>query len=391
MWIRSVNILEILYLPINLTVMETFLDKEFFGNTIQAYLIVLGCILLGILLITAFKKLVLKRIKRAVSQTNTQVDDFIVDNVGKYVVPIVYFTVIYAGLKSLVWPERFLNILEVTFVVVMTYYAIRLISSILLMLLESYIRGQENGDEKVKQMGGIILIMNVMIWVLGLVFMFGNLGYDVTAIIAGMGIGGIAIALAAQNILGDLFNYFVIFFDQPFEVGDFLVIGDKNGIVEKIGIKTTRIHTLSGEQLVFSNSDLTNSRIHNYKKMQRRRIVFGVGVTYETPVEQVRAIPALLKEIVESQPGVDFDRAHFKKFGDSSLDFEIVYFVNNADFNVYMDVQQEFNLQIYEKFGERGISIAFPTRTLYVRNENGMKFQVNGATVGEEEMSNSES
>ncbi len=365
--------------------METFLDQEYFGNSLQTYLIVLGCILGGLLLVAAFKKIVLKRIQKAVSKTTSQIDDFIVENVGKFLIPIVYFTVIYVGLKSLVWPDRIADILEVVFVVIMTYYAIRLISSILLMLLETYIRRQENGEEKVKQMGGIILIMNVLIWIVGLVFMFGNLGYDVTAIIAGMGIGGIAIALAAQNILGDLFNYFVIFFDQPFEVGDFLVVGDKNGVVEKIGIKTTRIHTLSGEQLVFSNSDLTNSRIHNYKKMQRRRIVFAVGVTYETPVEQVRAIPALLKEIIESQQGVDFDRAHFKSFGDSSLDFEIVYYVNSAEFNTYMDLQQEFNLQIYEKFGERGISIAFPTRTLYVRNENGMKFHINGAATEKEE------
>ncbi len=371
--------------------METLLDQEYFGNSLQAYLIVFGSILVGLLLITAFKKLVLKRIKKAVSTTKSQMDDFIVENLGKYLVPIVYFTVIYAGLKSLVWPERIANILEVVYVVIMTYYAIRLISSILLMLLETYIRRQENGAEKVKQMGGIILIMNIMIWIIGLVFMFGNLGYDVTAIIAGMGIGGIAIALAAQNILGDLFNYFVIFFDQPFEVGDFLVVGDENGTVEKIGIKTTRIKTLSGEQLVFSNSDLTNSRIHNFKKMQRRRIVFTVGVTYETPVEQVRSIPALLREIVESQKGVDFDRAHFKQFGDSSLDFEIVYYVNSADFNTYMDLQQEFNLQIYQKFGERGISIAFPTRTLYVRNENGTKFHINDADVKEAEAVGSES
>ena len=289
---------------------------------------------------------------------------------------MVYFTIIYAGLKSLVWPERISKILEVIFVVIITYYSIRLVSSIIVMLLQTYIRKQEGGEEKVKQMGGVILIINILIWITGLVFMIGNLGYDVSAIIAGMGIGGIAIALAAQNIIGDLFNYFVIFFDRPFEVGDFLVIEDKNGIVDKIGIKTTRIKTLSGEQLVFSNSDMTSSRIHNYKKMQRRRIVFGVGVTYETPLEQVKMIPGILKGIVESEKRVDFDRAHFKAFGDSSLDFEIVYIINSADFNTYMDIQQDFNLQIYQKFEELGISIAFPTRTLYLRNENGMKLNL---------------
>ncbi|MBN7813066.1 mechanosensitive ion channel family protein [Algoriphagus sp. H41] len=361
--------------------METLLEQEFFGNTVQAYAIVLGGILLGFLLVTAFKKILLRRLHALVAKTDNSYDDFAVETVSKFMVPMVYFVIIYAGLKTLVWPERFANILEVVFVVILTYYAIRFVSSVILMLLRTYIRGQEGGEEKVKQMGGIILIVNVVIWITGLVFMFGNLGYDVTAIIAGMGIGGIAIALAAQNILGDLFNYFVIFFDRPFEVGDFLVIGDKNGVVEKIGIKTTRVATLSGEQLVFSNSDLTSSRIHNYKKMQRRRIVFAVGVTYETSPEDLRAIPSLLQEIVSAQKDVTFDRAHFKAFGDSSLDFEIVYYVENAEYNAYMDIQQEINLQIYEQLGNRGISLAFPTRTLYIRNENGMKFHVNRSEV----------
>lgn len=367
--------------------MEEILDKEFLGNSGQEYLIMLGGIALGLLLVTVFKRVILRRIAEAVSKSKTTIDDFIVESIGLFVVPMVYFTIIYAGLKTLVWPERMATIMEVVFVVIITYYAIRLISSILLMMLRTYIRKQEGGEEKVKQMGGVILMVNVIIWMIGLVFMFGNLGYDVSAIIAGMGIGGIAIALAAQTIIGDLFNYFVIFFDRPFEVGDFLVIEDKNGVVDKIGIKTTRIKTLSGEQLVFSNSDLTSSRIHNFKKMQRRRIVFTVGVTYETPVEQVKLIPGLLKEIVQSEKMVDFDRAHFKGFGDSSLDFEIVYIINSADFNTYMDIQQEFNFQIYQKFGDMGISIAFPTRTLYLRNENGMKLNLNVEKNPEEKVS----
>jgi small-conductance mechanosensitive channel len=356
--------------------MEELLDHEYFGNSVQQYLIMFGGIVLGLLLVTIFKKIILKRIRQAVSKSKTTIDDFIVESIGLFVLPIVYFSIIYAGLKTVVWPVRITNILEVIYVVVITYYAIRLFSSIILKILQSFIRNQEGGEEKVKQMGGVMLILNVIIWMIGLIFMLGNLGYDITAIIAGMGIGGIAIALAAQNIIGDLFNYFVIFFDRPFEVGDFLVIGDKNGIVDKIGIKTTRIRTLSGEQLIVSNSDMTSSWIHNYKKMQRRRIVFTVGVTYETPIEQVRLIPGILKEIVESENRVDFDRAHFKAFGDSSLDYEIVYIVNSADFNTYMDIQQEFNFQIYQKFGEMGISIAFPTRTLYLRNENDKKLKL---------------
>ncbi|MCE7055583.1 mechanosensitive ion channel family protein [Algoriphagus sp. AGSA1] len=357
--------------------MEDLLTTEYWGNTGKEYLIALGVLAFGLLLVRIFKNVVLKRLAILVSKSKTTIDDFIVESLGLYVVPMVYFTIIYAVLKTLAWPERITSILEVVYVVIITYYSIRLVSSVILMFLQSYIRRQEGGEEKVKQMGGIILIINVMIWMVGLVFMLSNLGYNVSAIIAGMGIGGIAIALAAQNILGDLFNYFVIFFDRPFEVGDFLVVGEKNGVVDKIGIKTTRIKTLSGEQLVFSNSDLTNSRIHNYKKMERRRIVFTVGVTYETPVEQVKKIPGLLREIIESEKRVDFDRAHFKAFGDSSLDYEIVYIINSADFNTYMDIQQDFNFKIYERFNELEISIAFPTRTLYLRNEHGMKLELN--------------
>nr|MBI1230312.1 mechanosensitive ion channel [Cytophagales bacterium] len=356
--------------------METLLENIYFGNTLRAYLIALGGILLGLLLVKVFKRVVLQRLEKVFAKTETNIDDFLLSNFGLFVVPIVYFSIIYMGLKSLVWPANFLAVLEVVYIVIVTYYTVRLISNVLLMLLRSSIRRQEGGEEKVKQMGGLIMIFNGLIWSLGIIFLISNLGYDVSAIIAGLGIGGIAIALAAQNILGDLFNYFVIFFDRPFEIGDFLVVGDKNGIVEKIGIKTTRIKTLSGEQLVVANSDLTSSRIHNFKKMQRRRILFTVGVTYETPPEKLRMIPGILKEIVETASNVDFDRAHFKGFGDSSLDFEIVYHINSPDYNVYMDIQQQYNFLIYERFGEMGISIAFPTRTLYIRNENEMKFKV---------------
>lgn len=366
--------------------MESFLEQSYIGNTVQEYLLVLGAILLGVLLIKIVKRVVLKRIEKLIGQTETDVDDYLFESFDKFVVPIVYFSIIYVAVGTLNLSGFVENAIEAAFIVIITYFSVRLISSIVLLGLRKYVRRQENGEEKIKQLGGVMLIINIIIWALGFVFLFDNLGYDVTAIITGLGIGGIAIALAAQNILGDLFNYFVIFFDRPFEIGDFLVIGDKNGVVEKIGIKTTRIRTLSGEELVFSNADLTNSRIHNYKKMQRRRILFSVGVTYETPAEKLRQIPGILKEIVESKELVDFDRAHFKSFGDSSLDFEIVYYINSADYAVYMDIQQDYNFQIYEKFEEMGVDIAFPTRTLYIRNENGQKFELDmKAKNGEQE------
>lgn len=366
--------------------MESFLEQSYIGNTVQEYLLVLGAILLGVLLVKIVKRVVLKRIEKLIGQTETDVDDYLFESFDKFVVPIIYFSIIYVAVGTLNLSGFVENSIEAAFIVIITYFSVRLISSIVLLGLRKYVRRQENGEEKIKQLGGVMLIINIVIWSLGFVFLFDNLGYDVTAIITGLGIGGIAIALAAQNILGDLFNYFVIFFDRPFEIGDFLIIGEKNGVVEKIGIKTTRIRTLSGEELVFSNADLTNSRIHNYKKMQRRRILFSVGVTYETPADKLRQIPGILKDIVESQELVDFDRAHFKAFGDSSLDFEIVYYINSADYAVYMDIQQDYNFQIYERFEEMGVDIAFPTRTLYIRNENGQKFELDmKAKNGEQE------
>ncbi|MDZ7648234.1 MAG: mechanosensitive ion channel family protein [Cytophagales bacterium] len=211
-----------------------------------------------------------------------------------------------------------------------------------------------------------MLIVNAVLWSIGLLFIFNNFGYDVTAIVAGLGIGGIAIALAAQNILGDLFNYFVIFFDRPFEVGDFITVDDKKGTVEYIGLKTTRVKSITGEQLIFSNSDLTNSRIHNFKRMDRRRIVFAFGVIYQTPPPVLEKIPSLVKNIVEAQSEVTFDRAHFQKFAASSLDYEVVYFVEHSDYNQYMDIQQTINMQIFKTFAAEGIEFAYPTQTVYL-------------------------
>ncbi|PTB89645.1 mechanosensitive ion channel protein MscS, partial [Marivirga lumbricoides] len=186
----------------------------------------------------------------------TNIDDFIVDSIEKFGIPAIYVFIVYGVIVSLTLTEKVENILSVAITVVITYLLIRFFSASIIRMLRSYVGGQENGEEKLKQIGGLIIIIHAIIWMVGLLFFFDNLGYDVTAVLAGLGIGGIAIALAAQNILGDLFNYFVIFFDRPFEVGDFLIIDDRLGSVEYIGVKTTRIRSLSGEQLIFSNSDL---------------------------------------------------------------------------------------------------------------------------------------
>lgn len=176
----------------------------------------------------------------------------------------------------------------------------------------------------VGSLGIIGFILNVVIWALVLLLTLDNLGVDITALVAGLGIGGIAVALAVQNVLGDLFASLSITLDRPFVVGDFLAVGDFLGSVEYIGIKSTRLRSLSGEQIIMSNSDLLSSRVRNYGRMSERRVVFSTGVTYETPIDLVERIPGLIREIVESQQGTRFDRSHFAKHAAASLDFETV-------------------------------------------------------------------
>jgi small-conductance mechanosensitive channel len=233
-------------------------------------------------------------------------------------------------------------------------------------VLETHWLKKEVDETKKRDVKGIVPIIKVVIWSIGIIFLLDNLGFKINTVIAGLGIGGIAVALAAQALLGDLFSYFSILFDRPFEIGDFIIVGDYLGTIEHIGIKTTRIRSLSGEQLVFSNTDLTNSRVRNYKRMQKRRVVFQLGVTYQTTLQQVKEIPQIITDVIKNVNDTVFDRAHFSSYGDFSLNFETVYNVLSSDYNKYMDIQQEINFAIKEEFEKRGIEFAYPTQTLFM-------------------------
>ncbi|CAN5666209.1 mechanosensitive ion channel family protein [soil metagenome] len=208
--------------------------------------------------------------------------------------------------------------------------------------------------------------LRTLLWAVVLLAMLSNMGVNITAFVASLGVGGIAIALAAQNILGDLFGSLAIAVDKPFEVGDFIAVGGVSGAVEHVGVKTTRIRGLGGEQVVMSNSDLLKQTVSNYKRLRERRIVFGFGVTYSTSAEQAEAIPSIVKGIVGASEQLRFDRAHLKSFGDSSLDYEVVYFVLDPGYGAYMDQQQRINLALMRELAARGIDFAFPTRTVYI-------------------------
>jgi small-conductance mechanosensitive channel len=357
--------------------MNNFLESQFLGNTAQVWLIALGIIIISFIAIKIIKIIVIKRLKKWSVKTVTTWDDFLISIIESSIIPLLYISSVYFALKTLELNEKVSNVIHIAYMVAFTFFILKMISAAFKKFIYSFINRRENSEDKQKQAAGLIVIVNIVIWILGIIFLIDNMGYNVTTLVAGLGVGGIAIALAAQAVLGDLFSYFVIFFDRPFEIGDFVIIGNDNGIIEYIGIKTTRIRTLNGEQLVCSNTYLTNSRLRNFKRMEKRRIVFTLGVTYQTTKEQLAAIPQLVKQIVESKSDLQFDRGHFSGFGDSSLNFEFVYYVNNPDYNIYMDNQQAVYLDIFSTFEEKGIEFAYPTQTLFVENSGEVKIAAN--------------
>jgi small-conductance mechanosensitive channel len=350
--------------------MQEILDYSVFGNTVLGYMTALGAFLGGMAVVYVFKRHILIRLKKWAESTETTVDDLLVNAVEKSLVPIFYFGVLYAAMHMLVLSAEFRKGLKIAAIVLFTLLAVRAITSAVNFGLRSYLKKSDDLERGEKQLRGIRVLINFTIWGLALIFLLDNLGVKISAVVAGLGIGGVAVALAAQAVLGDLFSYFVIFFDKPFEVGDFIIVGDKMGAVEQVGIKTTRLRAIGGELLVFSNTDLTNSRVHNFKKMERRRVVFKLGVIYQTPFEKLKAIPQMVKDIIAGQEDAAFDRGHFASYGDSSLDFEFVYYVTGADYAKYMDIQQAINLAIFEAFEKEGIEFAYPSQTLFVSKVN---------------------
>jgi small-conductance mechanosensitive channel len=346
--------------------MQEMFDYSVFGNTILSYLTALAIFIGSVAVIYIFKRHVLKRLREWAASTETTIDDILINAIDKFLVPVFYVGAFYIVMHTLVLSAEFKNGLRIATIVLLTVLAVRAATSAVNFGLRSYLKKTDNLERGEKQLKGIRSLLNFVIWTIALVFLLDNLGVKISAVVAGLGIGGVAVALAAQAILGDLFSYFVIFFDKPFEIGDFIVVGDKMGAVEMIGIKTTRIRAIGGEQLVFSNKDLTDSRVHNFKKMERRRVVFKLGVIYQTPSEKLKAIPQMVKSIIEKVKDATFDRGHFATYGDFSLDFEFVYYVTGADYTEYMDIQQAINLSIFEAFEKEKIEFAYPTQTLFV-------------------------
>lgn len=347
--------------------LKDFFKVNFPDNSLSDYALFAAVFAGSLIALNIVKKMLIRSMKRARKSAGGSLDRSTSLEVEKRMAPILYCVAVYLSIQTLTLGAKIDRIVNVLFFVFLGFFGTRLVVLLFALIVERRWIRREEDAAKLQTIKGIVTVAKIAIWGLAVFILLDNLGVNISALLAGLGIGGIAIALAAQTILGDLFSCFVIYFDRPFEVGDFIAIDDFSGSIEHIGIKTTRIRSLSGEQLVFSNTDLTKSRVRNYKRMERRRVNFQIGVVYETKVDDLKRIPDMVAEIIKGIGNTIFDRAHFSSFGESSLVFDVVYFVATSDYLRYMDIQQEINLRLMGEFEKKGIGFALPTQAVHIK------------------------
>ncbi len=344
------------------------LQDTLYGNSIETWLIALG-VTLGVMIgLRLIEQVLIVRVARLAEKTHTIIDDVIVGALRKTKLTYLMIVSVFLGSVWLSLPENVRSMLWRVTIVATIFQGGIWLSTGLQIWLKNYQKEDLDGANRMT-INALSLLGRIALWATVLLLILDNLGVDVTALVAGMGIGGVAIALAVQSILGDLFASLSIVLDKPFVIGDFIAVGEMAGSVENIGIKTTRIRSISGEQLVFANADLLNSRIRNFGRMRERRVVFSIGVTYQTPADKLERVPTLIGDVIESQEGARFDRSHFASYGDSALNFETVYYVESSDYGTHMDILQAVNLAIYRNFATEQIEFAYPTQTLFLSKE----------------------
>lgn len=342
---------------------------KFFDNTLLQWGVALGILVLLGLALNLIKRLMIRRFESPQGLAGPGIKGMLAEILSRTRRIVLFLLALFAASLVLDLPPAVFSALQsVVFVAVVLQVGIWG-HFLVYFSLKQYV-GRKVADPSTSS-GLMVMSLfgRIVLWSFVLLVILENLGVNVTTLIASLGVGGIAIGLATQNILSDLFASLSILLDRPFEVGDFIIVGEQLGTVEKIGLKTTRLRSLSGELLVFGNSDLLSSRIRNYANFWERRVVFSFGVRYDTPSEKLRQIPGMVRHIIENTEQTRFDRAHFKEFGNFSLNFEVVYYVLSPDYLVYMDVQEKINLAIFEAFESAGIGFAFPTQTIHIASE----------------------
>ncbi|MDR1829401.1 MAG: mechanosensitive ion channel family protein [Candidatus Fibromonas sp.] len=353
-----------------LALFDSFVETEngiyFLGNSLWHWMLALAITIAAYFLFRLVFKAIVKQIDKIANRTESVLYNIIVDALKNS--KFWFFAVI-----AVFFGTTILNLGEYEFIPLQILILTAFVQiGIWLNVIFNDILGnwsKKNNPNAIKNAGFTIIsgLGKFLIWAVILLLILDNLGVKVFSLMAGLGVGGIAVALAVQRILGDLFASISIMIDKPFEIGDFIAIGDIRGTVESIGIKTTRIRSITGEQIIISNSDLLDSRVSNFKRMLERRITFTFGVTYQTAKESLHKITDLVKNIIEAQSGSRFDRGHLKGFDASSIEYEFVYWVTSPNYVAYMDVQQKINLAVIDAFAERKIELARPTQTVFLQ------------------------
>ncbi len=348
---------------------DGWLQHTWHGATVTQWL--LAAVVFGgaYVLLALLRRLMLRRLGGLAARTTTQIDDLAVEIVRRTRPYFLLLIAAHSAARVVAPAEGFASVFRAASVIVVLIQAGVWGNGLIGFGAEHYARQRATDDVGMRAtIQALGYGLRFVLWALLVVTALQNFGINVSALVTGLGIGGVAIALAVQNILGDLFAALAIVLDKPFVVGDFIVVDNVMGTVEHVGLKTTRLRSLGGEQIVVANSDLLKSRIRNYKRMEQRRIVFTLDVTYDTSPDHVARIPQIVREVVEAQSNVRFDRCHFLTFTDSSLRVETVYFILDADYNVYADTQHAINLEIMRRFAAEGIEFAFPSRTVFIKD-----------------------
>ena len=351
--------------------MWDFLRDPLADNTAQDWLIAAGVFVVMIVVVRGVIGIGLRRVKAIAAKTETDVDDLVTELLEKTKFLFVALVALYAGARSLTLPPEVDDLLSTILVLGFLIQGAFWANGMVNYMLESWARQKFEADPTISTaLGSVGFLIRFAVWATFVMLALDNLGINIGPLVASLGIGGVALALALQGILGDLFASLTIIFDKPFAVGDYIQVGDLAGTVQHVGLKSTRIRATSGEQLVFSNADLLGSRIRNFQSRQERRCAFTLGVTYDTSSEKLERIPDMIREIIESRENTRFDRSFFMTFGDSALNFETVYHMLVPDFKTYGETHHAINLEIFSRFGEEGIEFAYPTQKVYFEGVN---------------------
>lgn len=347
---------------------ELIPDVSFLGNSATQYVQSFGLLLIFLLVLKIFQSSIIHRLQKIAKKTKSDLDDILIDIVADVKPPLYLIVALFFALNLLHLHPYIAFGVKFLFMFTILWEIISALEKFSDYIVKRYMdSGNKNDKASESLISAFRLIIRIGLWGIATLLLLSNLGFNVNSLVASLGVGGIAIALALQNILGDIFSAFSLYLDKPFQIGDYITIGEHSGTIKKIGLKTTRIKTLRGEEIVVSNKELTTVRIQNFKKLTKRRISFQLGIEYSTSAKLLKMVPQLVQEIIESVENTQFERCYFKEYTDSNLSFSTSYYVTSSSIAISSAVKEEINMKIYEAFEKNKISFAFPSQTIYLR------------------------